>query len=82
MGFFHLISHALFKSLLFILCGGVIMSSYGAQDNRQVSFIAIGSPLLTFLIGVTCLRLAGFPLMGGFISKDVILERCFNERMS
>lgn len=37
MCFFHLLTHAIFKSFLFILCGVFISFSYGEQDRRVMS---------------------------------------------
>jgi NADH-quinone oxidoreductase subunit L len=71
-GFFHLFTHAFFKGLLFLCAGSVIhavhsnnMSDMGGLKNRMpVTFWAM-------LIG--SLALAGFPLIGGFWSKDELL---------
>ena len=75
--YFHLISHALFKSLLF-LCAGVYIHRFGdVQDIR--GFGGVGSTLpLTSLFFVGCsLSLCGFPYLSGFYSKDLILESFF-----
>ena len=72
--FFHLLSHALFKSMLFIACGCFISLNYGAQDARTMGDHGVGFPLKRLVIGVACLSLAGYPLLGGFLSKDLIME--------
>ncbi len=69
---FHLITHAFFKSLLFLGAGSVIHGS-GTQDVREMGGLARTMPVTnaTFLIG-TC-AIAGLPPLAGFFSKDAIL---------
>lgn len=71
--FFHLITHASFKALLFICVGVCIHSFYGTQDSRSFGGCSI---LLhsTFLI-VSTLSLIGFAFTSGFYRKDAILEK-------
>lgn len=70
---FHLLSHAIFKALLFLGAGAVIHAA-GTRDMRQMGGLARSMPFThwTFLIGG--LALAGIPLFNGFWSKDLILE--------
>jgi NADH-ubiquinone oxidoreductase chain 5 len=77
LSFFHLLRHALFKSLLF-LCSGVIIHGIGdVQDIRFIGGLIIGLPLISvFFIG-SSLALCGFPFLAGFYSKDLILEIYF-----
>lgn len=72
--FYHIVCHALFKSLLFLGCGLCIINLYGLQDARGL--IKIGSHFLArvVLLGVSVTSLIGFPFMAGFYSKDSILE--------
>ena len=76
--FFHLITHAMFKALLFIRVGMGIHSVYGSQDFR--SFAAFGgvSALPSACLSIANLSLAGFPFIAGFYSKDAILEAFYN----
>ena len=78
LSFFHLMTHALFKSLLF-LCAGVIIHGIGdIQDIRYLGGVLRGLPVISvFFIGAS-LALCGFPFIAGFYSKDVILEIFFN----
>jgi len=74
LSFFHLITHAMFKSLLF-LCAGVFIHSYGEiQDIRFISRLIKGLPLSSFYFIVCSIALCGFPFLSGFYSKDLILE--------
>lgn len=74
LAYFHLLTHALFKALLFICAGAVIHNIKDSQDIRN-----IGSLVNTIPITVSCLRVAnlalcGTPFLAGFYSKDLILE--------
>ncbi|MFZ0746899.1 MAG: NADH-quinone oxidoreductase subunit L [Terracidiphilus sp.] len=75
VGMFHLITHAFFKSLLFMGAGSVIHGSHEEQDVRRMGGLrgAMPATFLTYAIGM--LALCGFPLLfSGFWSKDGILE--------
>jgi NADH-quinone oxidoreductase subunit L len=72
-GFFHLLCHALYKSLLFI-CVGVLIHSVGVQDMRYLAGFNFKSPVLVAIMSVSLLSLIGFPFLSGFYSKDLILE--------
>jgi NADH-quinone oxidoreductase subunit L len=75
VGMFHLITHAFFKSLLFMGAGSVIHGCHEEQDIRHMGNLKIEMPwtFITYTIGM--LALCGFPLFfSGFWSKDGILE--------
>nr|APL97252.1 NADH dehydrogenase subunit 5 [Linevichella vortex] len=74
LAFFHLITHAMFKSTLFMCVGFMIHSVKGSQDSRAMSGFKVGSPSLGLMLGVTNLALCGFPFLAGFYSKDSVLE--------
>ena len=74
LSFFHLLTHAIFKSLLF-LCAGVYIHSYGeVQDIRHVRNLFVSLPLTTLFFVIRTIALCGFPFFSGFFSKDIILE--------
>jgi len=74
--FFHLISHAYFKALLFVCVGTCIHTVYGTQDFR--SFNSLGSTLYVAVFSaVANLSLMGFLYSSGFYRKDIILEVLF-----
>lgn len=77
--FFHIVCHALFKSLLFLRCGGFIMFSLGRQDFRTKGGYAFSSPFFFSVFCFSSLRLCGFPFLSGFFSKDLILEGALSE---
>jgi NADH-quinone oxidoreductase subunit L len=76
-GIFHLMTHAFFKSLLFLGAGSVIHALSGEQDMRKMGGLRTRIPktFQVFLIGA--LAIAGVPGLSGFFSKDEILASAF-----
>jgi len=72
--FFHLLVHALFKSLLFMAIGDIMINLNHAQDARYLSGGYFITPFSVFLIRVSLLNLLGLPSLSGFFSKDLVLE--------
>jgi len=70
---FHVISHALFKSLLF-LSAGVVMHVTHTLDLKQLGGLKKEMPI-TFIVSIIgAFSLAGIPPFSGFWSKDTIFE--------
>nr|YP_665532.1 NADH dehydrogenase subunit 5 [Campodea lubbockii]ABF49582.1 NADH dehydrogenase subunit 5 [Campodea lubbockii] len=74
LSFIHLLTHALFKSLLFLCAGVVIHGSYGFSDIRKMGGLVMYLPFTGFCMGLSNLALGGFPFLAGFYSKDMIIE--------
>nr|YP_010230669.1 NADH dehydrogenase subunit 5 [Bathymodiolus azoricus]QSV10346.1 NADH dehydrogenase subunit 5 [Bathymodiolus azoricus] len=74
VAFFHLITHAMFKSLLFLSAGVVIHSSLKWQDIRLLGKNWARLPVSMSCITVASLSLCGMPFLSGFYSKDLIIE--------
>nr|AFQ62370.1 NADH dehydrogenase subunit 5 [Silvanus unidentatus] len=74
LAFFHLLTHALFKALLFMCAGNIIHMMGGFQDIRFMGNMIFNLPLTCSLFNVSNLSLCGFPFLSGFYSKDLILE--------
>lgn len=76
-GFFHVVTHAFFKALLFLGAGSVIHAMSGEQDIRKMGglFGKIKITAWTFLIGT--MAISGIPLFAGFFSKDDILAHVY-----
>jgi len=75
--FFHVLTHAFFKALLFLGAGSVIHAMSGEQDMRKMGGLK-GKLKITFatmLIGT--LAISGIPPFAGFFSKDEILAHVF-----
>lgn len=75
IAFFHLITHALFKALLFICAGVIINFHLHRQDLRSIGGIFSKLPLTCAAAVVANLSLCGAPFLAGFYSKDRIIER-------
>nr|AYQ22953.1 NADH dehydrogenase subunit 5 [Pleurocryptella fimbriata] len=72
--FFHLLTHATFKALLFMCSGEVIHESLGSQDIRFMGGAMTALPFTSTSMNVSNFALCGFPFMAGFYSKDMIIE--------
>lgn len=74
---FHLLTHAFFKALLFMVAGAVIHLASGEQDLFRLGRLPGRAPVLFWLLLAGALALAGVPLTSGFFSKDAVLAACF-----
>ena len=74
IAFFHLLTHAYFKALLFMCAGNLIHCSNDFQDLRQIGAMAPQLPVTTRFINLSNIRLCGLPFLAGFYSKDIFLE--------
>nr|YP_009974935.1 NADH dehydrogenase subunit 5 [Perinereis cultrifera]QNJ33909.1 NADH dehydrogenase subunit 5 [Perinereis cultrifera] len=74
IAFFHLITHALFKALLFICAGNMIDIHHHNQDLRLMGNTASQLPSTSTAISIANLALCGAPYLAGFYSKDLIIE--------
>lgn len=75
---FHLITHAFFKSLLF-LGAGVIIHSAHTQDMRLMGGLGRHMPITAGTFTVGTLALAGIFPLSGFFSKDEIIAVLLHE---
>jgi len=73
---FHLFTHAMFKSLLF-LCAGSVIHAVHSNYLKDMGGLRKYMPIthITFLIAA--LTIAGIPPFAGFFSKDEILVAAF-----
>jgi NADH-quinone oxidoreductase subunit L len=69
----HLLSHAVFKALLFLAAGAVI-HSVGTRDLRRMGGLGNRMPFVRNVFIVGGLGLAGVPILNGFWTKELILE--------
>jgi len=74
LAYFHLISHAFFKAILFICAGIIIHNIKDYQDIRNMGSGLMSLPITISIMMVANLRLCGLPFLSGFYSKDIILE--------
>lgn len=82
LGFFHLVRHALFKALMFIGVGRVIHSCGGFQELRDSGGLWVKIPITAGCLGLASMALMGIPFMGGFYSKDLVVEGFMSGRFS
>ena len=71
-GFLHLLTHGIFKALLFLAAGAVI-HAVGTNDIFAMGGLWRKMPQTTIVFLVGTLSLAGIPFFGGFFSKEEIL---------
>ena len=69
----HLMSHSLFKALLFLAAGAVI-HAVGTRELRRMGGLGRSMPVVRAAFVIGFLGLAGLPIANGFVSKELILE--------
>jgi len=70
---FHLLSHSVFKALLFLGAGAVI-HAVGTRDMRKMGALGKDMPFVRTVFVFGTLALMGLPIANGFFSKELILE--------
>jgi multicomponent Na+:H+ antiporter subunit D len=68
---YHLLSHALFKALMF-LCAGAVVHATGVTSLAEMGGLARRRPLLTGAFTVGVLAIAGVPPLTGYASLGLI----------
>nr|QWM97253.1 NADH dehydrogenase subunit 5 [Aulaconotus atronotatus] len=74
LAFFHLLTHALFKALLFMCAGSIIHSMSNCQDIRYMGNLINQMPVSCTYLNICNFSLCGLPFLSGFYSKDLIVE--------
>lgn len=76
--FVYILVHAVFKALLFICGGYILLYSNHSQDFRLMGK-KNKKPLIDISLLVSLFRLRGFPFLSGFLVKDSVILRkgCF-----
>ena len=78
-GVFHLMTHAFFKALLFLLgAGSVIHAMANEQDMAKMGGLRKVMPVTFVTMVIAWLAISGIPPFSGFWSKDEILASTFN----
>ena len=72
-GFFHLLTHGLFKALLFLGAGAVIHAVHSNDLPHMGGLAQPDAADGASSSSIGTLSLAGIPLFGGFLSKEEIL---------
>lgn len=74
---FHLLTHGIFKALLFLAAGSVIHGAHEVQDMRQMGGLRKAMPKTYRAYLAGALALAGIFPFAGFWSKDEIVTAAF-----
>lgn len=75
--FFHVMTHAFFKALLFLGSGSVIHAMHEEQDIQKMGGLKKYMPVTSFTFLMGCIAIAGIVPFSGFFSKDEILWNAF-----
>ena len=71
---FHIVAHATFKAALF-MAAGIVDHAAHTRSIRRLSGLGALMPLTFVISAVAALSMAGIPPLGGFISKELMLEQ-------
>ncbi len=69
---FHMVSHAFFEGLGFLLAGGII-HALGTRDMRLMGGLRKAMPISFILMGIMIITTSGLPPFAAFFSKGLIL---------
>nr|ACM77766.1 NADH dehydrogenase subunit 5 [Wallacidia oculata] len=72
--YFHMLSHAIFKSMMFMSSGVIIHELAGLQDVRYYGGCIEIFPFSSMCLLMGSFSLCGFYFLSGFYSKDVMIE--------
>ena len=75
--FFHLLTHAFFKALLFLGAGSVIHAMHHEQDMRSMGGLRKKLPITFITMMIATIAISGIPPFSGFFSKDEILANAY-----
>jgi NADH-quinone oxidoreductase subunit L len=70
---FHMVSHAFFEGLGFLLAGGII-HALGTRDMRLMGGLKKAMPITFALMAIMIITTSGLPPFAAFFSKGLILE--------
>lgn len=82
VAFYHLLVHAIFKSMLFMCAGIIIHLILNNQDIRFFGNLRNVIPFTMIRFYISSLALCGFPFMAGFYSKDFIIELLYGLQLN
>ncbi len=74
---FHLVTHGIFKGLLFLGSGSVIHGVHEEQDMDRMGALRTKMPITHWTMLIGALAISGIPPLAGFFSKDEILGEAF-----
>ncbi len=74
---FHLVTHGIFKGLLFLGSGSVIHGVHEEQDMDRMGALHKKMPITHWTMLIGALAISGIPPLAGFFSKDEVLGEAF-----
>jgi len=74
---FHLVTHGIFKGLLFLGSGSVIHGVHDEQDMNKMGRLYPKMPITHWTMLIGALAISGIPPLAGFFSKDEVLGEAF-----
>ena len=80
IAYYHLLIHAVFKSILFIAAGAVIHLIKNTQDIRLLGNLNEVIPYVIIRLLISRIALGGIPFIAGFYRKDLIIEVIYRSR--
>ncbi|RZI01304.1 DUF4040 family protein [Staphylococcus condimenti] len=78
-GLFHLINHALFKSVLFMGVG-IIDHETGTRNLAKLGGLRKLLPVTATIMTISAMAMAGLPFFNGFLSKEMFFTTLVNGR--
>lgn len=81
ISYYHLLVHAIFKSILFMCAGIIIHLISNNQDIRLLGNLNKRLPFTIIRFYISLISLCGFPFIAGFYSKDLIIELVYLIKM-
>nr|YP_010341295.1 NADH dehydrogenase subunit 5 [Stenamma impar]UNZ99549.1 NADH dehydrogenase subunit 5 [Stenamma impar] len=82
VAYYHLLTHAIFKSMLFMCAGVIIHLMLNNQDIRLLGSLNEVIPFTMMSFYISSMALSGFPFMAGFYSKDLIMEVIYSSQIN
>jgi len=80
IAYYHLLVHAIFKSILFMAARAVIHLIKNTQDIRLLGNLNEVIPYVIIRLLISRMALRGMPFMSGFYRKDVIIEIIYGRK--
>nr|YP_010014987.1 NADH dehydrogenase subunit 5 [Halocynthia aurantium]QOI13838.1 NADH dehydrogenase subunit 5 [Halocynthia aurantium] len=77
LAFFHVLMHAFFKAMIFMVSGEMIHARQNIQDLRELGHGMLYNKTSGFLLVLGSGVMMGFPFLSGFFTKDMVMEGFF-----
>jgi len=78
---YHIINHAIFKTLLF-LCSGVVLKACGTKNMEKLGGLIKLMPVTAFCFLIGALAISAIPPFNGFVSEWLMLQSLFSGAVS